>query len=147
MPCVFQGTTGSPKGATLSHRNIVNNAYLVGLRLKIREQVSLLGTGFGEAPLQQRDHVWGILVFTQWKGRKLCCKWHWGILMHSILHFNRVHWCFILVSRVAFFFLGKKRYLFVGEKHEMNHFSFCWMLISNNYKTLDVHFEFCWMRF
>ncbi|KAM9474491.1 medium-chain acyl-CoA ligase ACSF2, mitochondrial-like isoform 4-T4 [Salvelinus alpinus] len=27
------GTTGSPKGATLSHHNIVNNAYLVGLRL------------------------------------------------------------------------------------------------------------------
>uniref|UniRef100_A0A8D2PQ96 Medium-chain acyl-CoA ligase ACSF2, mitochondrial n=1 Tax=Zosterops lateralis melanops TaxID=1220523 RepID=A0A8D2PQ96_ZOSLA len=34
------GTTGSPKGATLSHRNIVNNAYLVGLRLKIRDQVA-----------------------------------------------------------------------------------------------------------
>lgn len=28
-----QGTTGSPKGATLSHHNIVNNAYLTGLRL------------------------------------------------------------------------------------------------------------------
>ncbi|XP_046450152.1 medium-chain acyl-CoA ligase ACSF2, mitochondrial-like [Daphnia pulex] len=27
------GTTGNPKGATLSHKNIVNNAYLVGLRL------------------------------------------------------------------------------------------------------------------
>ncbi|KAM4674248.1 medium-chain acyl-CoA ligase ACSF2, mitochondrial [Amazona ochrocephala] len=27
------GTTGSPKGATLSHRNIVNNAHLIGLRL------------------------------------------------------------------------------------------------------------------
>uniref|UniRef100_A0AAZ3S8D8 Medium-chain acyl-CoA ligase ACSF2, mitochondrial n=1 Tax=Oncorhynchus tshawytscha TaxID=74940 RepID=A0AAZ3S8D8_ONCTS len=27
------GTTGSPKGATLSHHNIVNNAYFVGLRL------------------------------------------------------------------------------------------------------------------
>mgnify|MGYP001497376049 CR=1 FL=1 len=24
------GTTGSPKGATLTHRNIVNNAYMVG---------------------------------------------------------------------------------------------------------------------
>uniref|UniRef100_A0A8C3THE1 Medium-chain acyl-CoA ligase ACSF2, mitochondrial n=2 Tax=Chelydra serpentina TaxID=8475 RepID=A0A8C3THE1_CHESE len=32
------GTTGSPKGATLSHRNIVNNANLVGLRLGINEQ-------------------------------------------------------------------------------------------------------------
>uniref|UniRef100_A0AAZ3S6T7 Medium-chain acyl-CoA ligase ACSF2, mitochondrial n=1 Tax=Oncorhynchus tshawytscha TaxID=74940 RepID=A0AAZ3S6T7_ONCTS len=27
------GTTGNPKGATLSHHNIVNNAYFVGLRL------------------------------------------------------------------------------------------------------------------
>uniref|UniRef100_A0A8C9L4X2 Medium-chain acyl-CoA ligase ACSF2, mitochondrial n=1 Tax=Serinus canaria TaxID=9135 RepID=A0A8C9L4X2_SERCA len=32
------GTTGSPKGATLSHRNIVNNANLVGLRLGITGQ-------------------------------------------------------------------------------------------------------------
>ncbi|NXH09830.1 ACSF2 synthetase, partial [Bucco capensis] len=32
------GTTGSPKGATLSHRNIVNNARLIGLRLGITEQ-------------------------------------------------------------------------------------------------------------
>ncbi|MEQ2271860.1 Acyl-CoA synthetase member 2 mitochondrial, partial [Xenotaenia resolanae] len=27
------GTTGAPKGATLSHHNIVNNAYLVGNRV------------------------------------------------------------------------------------------------------------------
>ncbi|KAL0984248.1 hypothetical protein UPYG_G00139030 [Umbra pygmaea] len=27
------GTTGSPKGATLSHHNIVNNAYFIGLRI------------------------------------------------------------------------------------------------------------------
>ncbi|XP_038558109.1 medium-chain acyl-CoA ligase ACSF2, mitochondrial-like [Micropterus salmoides] len=27
------GTTGSPKGATLSHHNIVNNAYFIGLRM------------------------------------------------------------------------------------------------------------------
>uniref|UniRef100_A0A8C3Q2A3 Medium-chain acyl-CoA ligase ACSF2, mitochondrial n=1 Tax=Chrysolophus pictus TaxID=9089 RepID=A0A8C3Q2A3_CHRPC len=33
------GTTGSPKGATLSHRNIVNNANLLGARLGISEQV------------------------------------------------------------------------------------------------------------
>ncbi|KAM6297503.1 medium-chain acyl-CoA ligase ACSF2, mitochondrial [Aegotheles albertisi] len=32
------GTTGSPKGATLSHRNIVNNANLIGLRLGITGQ-------------------------------------------------------------------------------------------------------------
>ncbi|XP_053158632.1 medium-chain acyl-CoA ligase ACSF2, mitochondrial isoform X2 [Hemicordylus capensis] len=28
------GTTGSPKGATLSHYNIVNNAYLIGIRMR-----------------------------------------------------------------------------------------------------------------
>ncbi|XP_067403582.1 medium-chain acyl-CoA ligase ACSF2, mitochondrial [Emydura macquarii macquarii] len=32
------GTTGSPKGATLSHRNIVNNANLIGLRLRLNRQ-------------------------------------------------------------------------------------------------------------
>ncbi|NXN34128.1 ACSF2 synthetase, partial [Nycticryphes semicollaris] len=37
------GTTGSPKGATLSHRNIVNNANLIGVRLGITEQVGLGG--------------------------------------------------------------------------------------------------------
>ncbi|RMB92297.1 hypothetical protein DUI87_31409 [Hirundo rustica rustica] len=37
------GTTGSPKGATLSHRNIVNNANLVGLRLGIEGQESRCG--------------------------------------------------------------------------------------------------------
>ena len=30
------GTTGLPKGATLSHRNIVNNAYFVGLSMGLR---------------------------------------------------------------------------------------------------------------
>ncbi|KAM9119704.1 medium-chain acyl-CoA ligase ACSF2, mitochondrial [Pangshura tecta] len=34
------GTTGSPKGATLSHRNIVNNANLIGLRLGVDQQES-----------------------------------------------------------------------------------------------------------
>src|SRR5262249_8824872 len=28
------GTTGSPKGATLSHRNLVNNGYFIGQRLR-----------------------------------------------------------------------------------------------------------------
>ncbi|NWI86381.1 ACSF2 synthetase, partial [Pitta sordida] len=37
------GTTGSPKGATLSHRNIVNNASLIGQRLRIRDQVGFSG--------------------------------------------------------------------------------------------------------
>ncbi|NXS10855.1 ACSF2 synthetase, partial [Neodrepanis coruscans] len=39
------GTTGSPKGATLSHRNIVNNANLIGVRLEINGQV---GKQFGD---------------------------------------------------------------------------------------------------
>ncbi|XP_068007056.1 medium-chain acyl-CoA ligase ACSF2, mitochondrial [Melanerpes formicivorus] len=32
------GTTGSPKGATLSHSNVVNNANLIGLRLGFADQ-------------------------------------------------------------------------------------------------------------
>lgn len=31
------GTTGSPKGATLSHRNVLNNAYFVGLAMGLQE--------------------------------------------------------------------------------------------------------------
>uniref|UniRef100_A0A3Q4IFV9 Medium-chain acyl-CoA ligase ACSF2, mitochondrial n=1 Tax=Neolamprologus brichardi TaxID=32507 RepID=A0A3Q4IFV9_NEOBR len=29
----YQGTTGAPKGATLSHHNIINNAYFIGRRM------------------------------------------------------------------------------------------------------------------
>lgn len=36
-----QGTTGTPKGATLSHHNIVNNAYFVGKRVGYSWNVSL----------------------------------------------------------------------------------------------------------
>lgn len=36
-----QGTTGSPKGATLSHYNIVNNSNLIGQRLKMPVKVRL----------------------------------------------------------------------------------------------------------
>ncbi|HBK47208.1 MAG TPA: AMP-binding protein [Xanthomonadaceae bacterium] len=32
------GTTGSPKGATLSHRNIVNNGYFIGERMRLGER-------------------------------------------------------------------------------------------------------------
>lgn len=35
----YQGTTGSPKGATLSHYNIVNNANIIGERLKLHLKV------------------------------------------------------------------------------------------------------------
>lgn len=37
---LFQGTTGSPKAATLSHHNIVNNAYFGGLRVGFDWRVS-----------------------------------------------------------------------------------------------------------
>jgi acyl-CoA synthetase (AMP-forming)/AMP-acid ligase II len=36
---LFKGTTGKPKGATLTHHNIVNNAYFVGLRAGYHEKV------------------------------------------------------------------------------------------------------------
>ncbi|MGQ0697996.1 MAG: AMP-binding protein [Panacagrimonas sp.] len=32
------GTTGAPKGATLSHRNILNNAYFTGVTMRLSEQ-------------------------------------------------------------------------------------------------------------
>lgn len=68
VPYVFQGTTGSPKGATLSHRNIVNNANLIGLRLGITEQV---GTQFGVvSSVTEKSHVRKMLVLQ--KGRMLC---------------------------------------------------------------------------
>lgn len=35
----YQGTTGNPKGATLSHYNIVNNSNLIGDRLRLRLKV------------------------------------------------------------------------------------------------------------
>ena len=38
---MFQGTTGTPKGATLSHHNIVNNSYFIGRRLGYHEMVKL----------------------------------------------------------------------------------------------------------
>ncbi|MBJ9974025.1 AMP-binding protein [Pseudomonas sp. S75] len=36
------GTTGAPKGATLSHRNILNNGYMVGCSLGLSEQDRLV---------------------------------------------------------------------------------------------------------
>ncbi|CAG5115768.1 unnamed protein product [Candidula unifasciata] len=36
------GTTGSPKGATLSHHNIVNNSYFVGLRCGYHEHKAVI---------------------------------------------------------------------------------------------------------
>ena len=38
----MKGTTGNPKGATLSHNNVVNNAYFVGLRLGYNEKVHMV---------------------------------------------------------------------------------------------------------
>lgn len=53
----YQGTTGSPKGATLSHYNIVNNANIIGERMKLHLKVRgcwlrLAGT----------LHGWGVLL-------------------------------------------------------------------------------------
>lgn len=80
VPYVFQGTTGSPKGATLSHRNIVNNANLIGLRLGITEQV---GTQFGVvSSVTEKSHVRKMLVLQ--KGRMLCYSWHYRILTPGI---------------------------------------------------------------
>ena len=44
-PCNIQftsGTTGSPKGATLSHHNIVNNARFIGYRMEYDKKVPRL---------------------------------------------------------------------------------------------------------
>ena len=32
------GTTGNPKGVTLSHHNILNNAYFIGIRMNYTEK-------------------------------------------------------------------------------------------------------------
>ena len=43
QPCNIQftsGTTGKPKGVTLSHHNLVNNAYNIGVRMGYDEEVS-----------------------------------------------------------------------------------------------------------
>jgi acyl-CoA synthetase (AMP-forming)/AMP-acid ligase II len=37
-----QGTTGNPKGATLTHHNIVNNGYLMGFRTNYHEEIHRL---------------------------------------------------------------------------------------------------------
>ena len=61
------GTTGHPKGATLSHHNILNNGYFVGLGLKLTPTdrlcipgaaLSLLRHGDGQSrlPDARRDH-------------------------------------------------------------------------------------------
>lgn len=140
MPCVFQGTTGSPKGATLSHRNIVNNAYLTGLRLGFTEQVGLMETHFGVVSMAtEAPQVWRALVLTQ-----LRVTWRDTHLWH--LSFQ---WSF---SDVSFQFhvkgfCGQEKDAFWGKKCEINHFSSWWMLISDNYNTLDVSFEFLWIRF
>ena len=47
--CFFQGTTGFPKGATLSHHNIVNNSYFIGIRLDYHNRVSSLLLNLGNS--------------------------------------------------------------------------------------------------
>ena len=36
---VFKGTTGKPKGVTLSHHNLVNNANQIGVRIGYSDKV------------------------------------------------------------------------------------------------------------
>jgi fatty-acyl-CoA synthase len=37
--CLSQGTTGQPKGATLSHHNLLNNSYFHGLLMGYHKRV------------------------------------------------------------------------------------------------------------
>ena len=37
----FQGTTGLPKGAVLSHHNLVNNAFTIGSRIQYDKKVQM----------------------------------------------------------------------------------------------------------
>ena len=37
--CIVKGTTGKPKGVTLSHHNLVNNAHNIGYRIGYNEKV------------------------------------------------------------------------------------------------------------
>ena len=37
--CLVKGTTGKPKGVTLSHHNLVNNAHQIGHRIGYNEKV------------------------------------------------------------------------------------------------------------
>ena len=61
------GTTGSPKGVTLTHHNILNNGYFVGRAMRLTEQdricipgaaLSLLWHGDGQSRRRhaRRDH-------------------------------------------------------------------------------------------
>jgi hypothetical protein len=64
------GTTGSPKGATLTHHNILNNGYFIGERMRLTEQrphlhsgaaLSLLRHGAGQPRLRHPRHrPWSI---------------------------------------------------------------------------------------
>ena len=52
---VDQGTTGNPKGATLSHHNIVNNALAVGNRYEYSKQVG--DASFSQSWNMSRDQL------------------------------------------------------------------------------------------
>lgn len=57
-----QGTTGNPKGATLSHYNIVNNSNLIGDRLKMHLKVRAASpgpAGDGETVQARATGSWG----------------------------------------------------------------------------------------
>ncbi|MDJ0948154.1 MAG: AMP-binding protein [Alphaproteobacteria bacterium] len=64
------GTTGTPKAATLTHHNIVNNAYFVGLQMKLTEQDRLC------IPVPMY-HCFGMVLGT------LCCVMHGSAMVFA----------------------------------------------------------------
>src|SRR5437868_10098118 len=63
------GTTGLPKGATLSHRNILNNAYFCGLAMNLHEGDRLAVP----VPLY---HCFGMVM------SNLACLVHGGVMVY-----------------------------------------------------------------
>ncbi len=62
------GTTGSPKGVLLTHRNILNNGYLIGLQMKLTAEDKIVVP----VPLY---HCFGCVIGT------LCCVAHGSALI------------------------------------------------------------------
>ncbi|HEX9646911.1 MAG TPA: AMP-binding protein [Alphaproteobacteria bacterium] len=69
------GTTGRPKAATLTHHNIVNNAYFTGLRMRLSERDRLC------IPVPMY-HCFGMVLGT------LCCVTHGATMVFSSAGFD-----------------------------------------------------------
>lgn len=69
------GTTGHPKGATLSHRNILNNAHFLGLRMRVTKDDILIC----QVPLY---HCFGCVLGV------LCMMSHGGTIVLPSEHFD-----------------------------------------------------------